>query len=96
MVWSLASQEPLVSVQLPKTVHQIIELSFQPDSSSVSVLADDGRVRFVEIGVPAGDNRSKPPIAHQIARRDRAVLKISLDANAKFAACCISGVSAAL
>jgi hypothetical protein len=91
MVWKLASQEPLLSVQLPTSVHQIIDLEFLPDSGSVSVLADDGRVRFVEISLPGGDGGCKPcPIAHQIARRDRAVLKISQDVSAKFAACCLS------
>jgi hypothetical protein len=91
MVWNLASQEPLLSVQLPTSVHQVIDLAFLPDSGSVSVLADDGRVRFVEIRVPGGEGGCKPcPIAHQIARRDRAVLKISQDTQAKFAACCLS------
>ena len=57
----------------------------------MSVLADDGRVRFVEIMTPVGNDKPKPcPIVHQIARRDRAILHIHQDANAKFAACCLS------
>ena len=103
MVWNMSDQMPLRSVEMPSSVTQLLNVSFLPDSTMISVLADDGQVRFIDIDGStsegdegdegaggAGGAGGARAVEHTIARRDGQILDIVFDMNAKFAACCVS------
>jgi hypothetical protein len=92
MVWDLATQSPLRSVELPTSVTQLLSIKFLPKSTVAAVLADDGRVRLMDLNqaVASPDGSGHCPVEHTIARKDKHVLGVEVDANAKFAACCVS------
>ena len=91
MCWSMTDQLPLRAVELPSSVTQVLDITFLPDSTTISILADDGTVRFVDIGLASeSDSESRRPVEHTITRRGGHVLQVVYDANAKFAACCVS------
>ena len=91
MVWRLSDQAPLKSVELPQSVSKIHQVEFlaggehNASTSVVSVLADDGIVRLLDVEDAANGGC---PVEHTIARRDSAILSVVYDSSAKFCACC--------
>jgi hypothetical protein len=90
MVWNLANQSPIRSIELPSTVTQIMSVDFLPNSTTCSVLADDGRVRLMDMDSVGEEFEGRCSIEHTIARRDCHVLSTAYDTNGKFSACCVS------
>ena len=93
-MWNVQSKRLVSAIELPMTIGVVHKVHFMPDSRSVGVLGDDGRMLFLK--VVAGENNNDARLDMEFARKKMAIVSFSMDENAKYCACCLSNGSVAL
>ncbi|ETV98368.1 hypothetical protein H310_09059 [Aphanomyces invadans] len=84
-VWEFESQTLVRIIELPATVHRIVQHAFVPTTAHImGVLGDDGQLNFLNV------TSKQPKVSLQIAHKVKALTAFAIEGHGKYLAACSS------